>query len=65
MSFSKMRGLRRYMIASPKQCEFMHLYPHGHPSGRHSEVDWSDPDLEQFPDFPSARTSEVIGWVGD
>ena len=42
-----------------------HLFPHGHPSGRHSEVDWSDPDLEKFPNFPKTKTSEVILSPGD
>ncbi len=76
-------GLRRYILASPKNCEFMYeyltpfkimciwmyvcrrLYPSNHPSGRHSEIDWSRPDLEKFPEFEGARVSEVILGAGD
>lgn len=45
-------GVRRWIMAHPNQCESMYLLPNGHPSGRHSDVDWSNPDLEKFPDFP-------------
>ncbi|CAM9300880.1 unnamed protein product, partial [Hapterophycus canaliculatus] len=45
-------GVRRWIMAHPKQCKSMYLLPSGHPSGRHSDVDWSNPDLARFPDFP-------------
>mmetsp|Transcript_63876 Transcript_63876/g.144099 ORF Transcript_63876/g.144099 Transcript_63876/m.144099 type:complete len:414 (+) Transcript_63876:361-1602(+) len=60
-----MGGLRRYMISAPKNCEFMHLFPKNHPSGRHSQVDWSAPDLEKYPNFPQARVSELVLEPGD
>lgn len=50
-------GVRRWIMAHPNQCETMYLLPHGHPSGRHSDVDWSNPDLETFPEFP--KVSDV------
>jgi hypothetical protein len=53
-------GSRRYILAHPNQCEHMHLYPMGHPSGRHSAVDWSKPDLEAFPKFAQAKANEVV-----
>ena len=57
--------LSSYMMASPRNCHTTYLYPSGHPSGRHSEVDWSDPDLEKFPEFPKSTVSEVILTAGD
>ncbi|CAM9475527.1 unnamed protein product, partial [Laminaria digitata] len=53
-------GVRRWIMAHPNQCETMYLLPTGHPSGRHSEVDWSSPDLEKFPNFPKASTQPYI-----
>jgi hypothetical protein len=53
-------GSRRYILAHPNQCKNMALYPMGHPSGRHSAVDWSKPDLEAFPEFVQAKANEVI-----
>jgi hypothetical protein len=53
-------GSRRYILAHPNQCKNMHLYPMGHPSGRHSAIDWSNPDLEAFPEFAQAKANEVV-----
>ena len=47
-----LRGMRRWIMTHPNQCENMYILPKNHPSGRHSDVDWSNPDLEAFPDFP-------------
>lgn len=41
------------------------MLPIGHPSGRHSEVDWSKPDLTQFPNFAKLMGNEVILRPGD
>lgn len=60
-----MGGYRRYYIANPGQCENTYLWPSGHPSGRHSEVDWSAPDLERYPKFKDAKVTEVILTAGD
>ena len=43
----------------------MNLLPRGHPSARHSAVDWSDPDLESFPTFAKATVNEVVLQPGD
>lgn len=53
-------GSRRYILSHPDQCQNLALYPKGHPSARHSAVDWSDPDVEKFPQFLDARSSEVV-----
>lgn len=58
-------GSRRYLLSHPKNCNQMTLYPHNHPSARHSQVDWSNPDLNKFPEFASARGNEVILKAGD
>lgn len=58
-------GMRRWILAHPNQCEHMHMLPRGHPSGRHSEVHWPNPDLNQFPNFEKVRGNEVILTPGD
>lgn len=58
-------GQRRYILAHPSQCNNMNLLPRGHPSARHSAVDWSNPDLENFPTFAEARVNEVVMQPGD
>jgi hypothetical protein len=57
-------GSRRYILSHPSQCSNLALYPKGHPSARHSAVDWSNPDLEQFPEFQEAQSSEVVMQAG-
>lgn len=58
-------GERRYILSHPDQCELLALYPKEHPSARHSAVDWSDPDLDTFPEFGTAEASEVVLQAGD
>lgn len=58
-------GRRRYILAHPNQCNNMNLLPRGHPSARHSAVDWSDADLENFPTFGKARVNEIVMQPGD
>lgn len=58
-------GTRRYMLASPDQCLKLALYPAGHPSARHSIVNWSAPDLGRFPEFGQAVANEVVLQSGD
>ena len=58
-------GQRRYILAHPNQCNNMNLLPRGHPSARHSAVDWSNPDLKNFPTFPLAHVNEIVMQPGD
>lgn len=58
-------GERRYVLAHPEQCGNMALFPYGHPSARHSAVDWAHPDLDEFPAFEKARGNEVVLQAGD
>lgn len=59
-SIALLGGSRRYILAHPNQCEKLALYPKGHPSSRHSAVDWSEPDLKQYPQFADASVNEVV-----
>lgn len=58
-------GQRRYILAHPNQCLNMNLLPRGHPSARHSAVDWSDPDLVGYPTFEKAQVNEIVMQPGD
>ena len=60
-----LKGERRYLLSHPDQCKNLALYPPEHPSARHSAVDWSDPDLEQYPEFADAKGNEVVLQAGD
>eukprot|EP00531_Pseudo-nitzschia_arenysensis_P001291 CAMPEP_0116128276 /NCGR_PEP_ID=MMETSP0329-20121206/7275_1 /TAXON_ID=697910 /ORGANISM="Pseudo-nitzschia arenysensis, Strain B593" /LENGTH=555 /DNA_ID=CAMNT_0003622407 /DNA_START=129 /DNA_END=1796 /DNA_ORIENTATION=+ len=60
-----MGGERRYVLSHPKQCQLLSLLPKGHPSARHSAVDWSDPDLESYPEFAQAEANEIVLQAGD
>jgi Uncharacterized conserved protein len=64
-SIALLGGERRYILAHPDQCENLCLLPRGHPSARHSAVDWSNPDWEQFPKFADAEVNEVVLQAGD
>lgn len=58
-------GLRRWILSHPKNCENMYLLQKGHPSGRHSEVDWSAPDHGLYPKFKNIMANEIIFKPGD
>lgn len=58
-------GLRRWILSHPKNCDNMYILPKGHPSGRHSEIDWSQPDLKLYPRFKNLVANEIISKPGD
>lgn len=58
-------GLRRWILSHPKNCDSMYILPKGHPSGRHSEIDWSRPNLQQYPKFKNLKASEIIFKPGE
>eukprot|EP00934_Nitzschia_sp_Nitz4_P008700 Nitzschia sp. Nitz4//scaffold32_size149145//108243//109937//NITZ4_002894-RA/size149145-processed-gene-0.133-mRNA-1//-1//CDS//3329548114//8690//frame0 len=64
-SIALMGGERRYILAHPNQCELLTILPRGHPSARHSAIDWSDPDIDRYPEFAAARGNEVVLQPGD
>ena len=58
-------GERRYILSHPDQCNQLELLPRGHPSARHSAVDWSQPDWDKFQKFKEAEVNEVVMQAGD
>jgi len=58
-------GSKRYILAHPKECPHLELYPKDHPSGRHSAVDWTHFSAEEHPVFASAQVNEVVMQAGD
>lgn len=55
-----LRGMRRYILAHPKECNNLVLYPKGHPSARHSKMDWAHYDTKTYPEFAQATANEII-----
>jgi hypothetical protein len=53
-------GMRRWILAHPNQCQSLYLHSKGHPSARHSKIDWSKPEYEKYPNFGSAQVNEII-----
>lgn len=64
-SIALLGGERRYILSHPDQCENLCLLPRGHPSARHSAVDWSDPNWDEFPKFADAEVNEIVLQAGD
>jgi len=59
-------GRRRYILVDPYDSCDMYLLNKNHPSGRHSEVDWSNPDSwGDYPRFPGMPAHEVVQRPGD
>ena len=58
-------GTRRWILAPPAECQHAYLRPLGDPSARHSEVNWSAPDLKKFPLFAQMQGLEVILTPGE
>lgn len=40
------------------------LHPKGHPSARHSQVNWDNPDLHSHPEFANAMANEIVLQAG-
>jgi len=62
-----LHGQKRYILAHPDQCINMELYPYGHPSARHSRINWSDPEswLNDGENFRNGMMNEVVLDAGD
>jgi Cupin-like domain len=59
-----LRGMRRYIISHPNQCDKLALLPMGHASARHSAIDYTQPDLQLYPEFEQAMANEVVLQAG-
>jgi len=62
-----LHGQKRYILGHPDQCINMELYPQGHPSARHSRIDWTDPNSWQNDGkhFKDGMVNEVVLDAGD
>jgi hypothetical protein len=68
-------GQRRYVLSHPRSCVHQALYPPGHPSARHSQVNWTDVGLSTdddgggwevlHPQFVNSTSNEVVLQGGD
>mmetsp|Transcript_10579 Transcript_10579/g.15571 ORF Transcript_10579/g.15571 Transcript_10579/m.15571 type:complete len:474 (+) Transcript_10579:16-1437(+) len=56
-------GSRRYLLAHPRECSKLGLYPIDHPSARHSRLKWTNGTLDGS--WRKARLSEVVLQAGD
>ena len=55
------QGRKRYMLLPPSACSVLSLLPLGHPSARHSTIDWSDmEEVRRNPAFMDASATEVV-----
>ena len=55
------QGRKRYILLPPSTCSVLSLLPLGHPSARHSTIDWSDMDeVRKNPAFMDASATEVV-----
>ncbi|KAL7565879.1 hypothetical protein ACA910_021470 [Epithemia clementina (nom. ined.)] len=53
-------GQRRYILSHPRSCPNLALLPKQHESARHSAVDYTNPDLQRYPEFAHATANEVV-----
>ncbi|KAG7355470.1 cupin-like domain containing protein [Nitzschia inconspicua] len=63
-------GQRRYILSHPRYCKNMALFPLGHPSGRHSQINWTNVAFsndweDTYPEFRDSMSNEVILQSGD
>lgn len=64
-------GQRRYILSHPRSCPHMALYPLGHPSARHSQINWTQAAFSDgewydlYPDFAKSLSNEVVLQSGD
>ncbi|KAL3921967.1 MAG: hypothetical protein SGILL_002464 [Bacillariaceae sp.] len=65
-------GQRRYILSHPKHCSNLALFPLGHPSARHSQINWTevahddnDTWRNDFPEFGQSMSNEVVLQAGD
>ena len=63
---SMLKGRKRYLLLPPDECDKLRLLPRGHPSARHSSVDWSDmAEVDAADKLGGARATEAMVSSGD
>ena len=63
-----LKGAKRYVLAPPSSCAHIDLLPRGHPSARHTRLDWrADPDanIAKHPEFAHARGLQTVVRAGE
>lgn len=61
-----LRGRKRYVLLPPSECRSLSLLPRGHPSARHSYIDWSDPnELRLHQELYNASATEYVLSAGE
>ena len=58
-------GRKKAYIGDPGQLDDMYRYPNGHPLVGSSQVNLTDPDLKDYPNFKYAYLREVVVGPGD
>eukprot|EP01033_Poteriospumella_lacustris_P001606 gene1606-1169_t len=60
------RGRKRYVLLPPGECPKLDLYMRGHPSVRHSRVDWSNSTaIQTHEGLSQAMATEVVVSMGE
>lgn len=60
------KGRKRYILLSPRECGKLSLLPRSHPSGRHTSIDWTDrTQLETHSDILRAHATETVLSAGE
>lgn len=59
-----LQGSRRYIMAHPRECPNLGLYRMGHPSSRHSGLNWTSSEKEHM-EWRTAQVTEFILQAGD
>eukprot|EP00937_MAST-01D_sp_MAST-1D-sp2_P005904 g5904.t1 len=60
-----LKGHKRYVLMRPEECKNIYLLKKGHPSGRHSLVDWAHVDEAKWPKFYESRAMETVVAEGE
>ena len=59
------KGLRRYILSPPEECEHLNLHPLGHVSARHSQGNWGNLTSDERHAMQHAQALQVVLQPGD
>uniref|UniRef100_UPI00358F8F23 hypoxia-inducible factor 1-alpha inhibitor isoform X2 n=2 Tax=Myxine glutinosa TaxID=7769 RepID=UPI00358F8F23 len=63
--FAQVKGRKRCILFPPEQFDCLYPYPIHHPCDRQSQVDFDDPDYDNFPEFRKVSGYETVVGPGD